>query len=330
MTNYNLEINTLKARVTALEQLLEVYEKSVIEHSGKLYREINERRRAEKALEEKNRELEKAYSDLKSAHSQMLQGEKMASIGQLAAGVAHEINNPAGFILSNLGSLNNYTEKLTEFIHSQSEALEIVHAEGTADGLKVLRKKLKIDYVIEDIHNLVRESIDGAERIKKIVQNLKSFSRLDETEFKFTDINVCVESTLNIVWNELKYKATVIKDYGDVPQVKCYPQQLNQVFMNLLVNAAQAIEKQGEIKIKTWDGDGFINVAISDTGHGIPEDKINKIFEPFYTTKPVGKGTGLGLSITYDIVKKHNGAVTVESEVGKGTTFTVKIPLDSP
>jgi len=141
------------------------------------------------------------------------------------------------------------------------------------------------------------------------------------------DINECIESTLNIVWNELKYKAKVYKEYGELPMTKCFPQQLNQVFMNLLVNAAQAIEKQGEIRIRTWNGDGNIYVSISDTGSGIPEDKINRIFEPFFTTKPVGKGTGLGLSITYDIVKKHNGDIKVESEVGRGTTFTITIPV---
>jgi two-component system NtrC family sensor kinase len=157
---------------------------------------------------------------------------------------------------------------------------------------------------------LIKESLEGAERVKKIVQNLKSFSRVEEAEYKFADINECIESTLNIVWNELKYKATVTKEYGEVPQIKCYPQQINQVFMNLFINAVQAIEKQGEIKIKTWNGNGLINISVSDTGNGIPQDKLSRIFEPFFTTKPVGQGTGLGLSITYDIVKKQ-GDITV-------------------
>ena len=162
---------------------------------------------------------------------------------------------------------------------------------------------------------------------KKIIENLKTFSRVDEAEHQVTNINDCIESTLNIVWNELKYKATVTKEYGEIPVTKCYPQQLNQVFVNLLVNASHAIEKQGEIKIKTWNGNGMVNISVSDTGSGIEQDKIEKIFEPFFTTKPVGKGTGLGLSITYDIIKKHNGEITVESELGKGTTFTIKIPV---
>jgi two-component system NtrC family sensor kinase len=179
----------------------------------------------------------------------------------------------------------------------------------------------------EDIKGLITESLDGSERVRKIVQGLKSFARVDEAEYKYADINECIESTINIVWNELKYKATLKKDYGNLPLTKCYPQQINQVFMNLLINAGHAIESQGEITIKTWAEDGSIWVAISDTGHGIPKEDLNKIFEPFFTTKEVGKGTGLGLSITYEIVQKHDGEITVESEVGKGTTFTVRLPI---
>ncbi|RJQ20818.1 MAG: PAS domain S-box protein [Nitrospiraceae bacterium] len=314
-------------------------------------------------LKVKNGELEAAYAELKATQAQILQREKMASIGQLAAGVAHEINNPMGFISSNLGTLGKYTDKLTEFITAQTEAIEVITKESatnvssdvipacresfsnkdtgqvryesltgmtekdTIEKVQELRKKLRLDYILKDVGQLINESIEGADRVKKIVQNLKTFSRLDEADYKHANINECIESTLNIVWNELKYKTTVEKEYGELSLTKCYPQQLNQVFMNLLVNAAQAIEKQGEIRIKTWNGNGFINVSISDNGGGIPEDKLSRIFEPFYTTKPVGKGTGLGLSITYDIVKKHNGEITVESEKGKGTTFTVRIPV---
>ena len=273
------------------------------------------------------RDLERANNELKQTQSQMLQQEKMASIGQLAAGVAHEINNPMGFISSNLGTLGKYTDKLSEFINIQSRALESIDDVQKAEELREARKRLKIDYILEDIRELIKESLDGADRVKKIVQDLKSFSRVDEAEYKMADINECIESTLNIVWNELKYKATVHKEYGDIPMTRCYPQQLNQVFMNLLVNASHAIEKQGEITIKTWNSGNTINVSISDTGCGIPEDKINRIFEPFFTTKEVGKGTGLGLSIAYDIIKKHNGEISVQSEVGRGTTFTVKIPV---
>lgn len=274
-------------------------------------------------LENVNRELETAYSELKATQSQMVHGEKMASIGQLAAGVAHEINNPMGFITSNLRTLSKYVSRLTGFIQAQDEAL----GETQRNRTGVLRRQLKIDYITEDSGQLITESLEGADRVRKIVQNLKSFSRVDNSEFQDADINECIESTLNIVWNELKYKATVEKEYGDIPRTKCYPQELNQVFMNLLVNAAHAIEKQGTIRIRTWNGNGLVNVSISDTGCGIPEEIINRVFEPFFTTKEVGKGTGLGLSISYDIVKKHNGTISAESNPGRGTTFTVQIPV---
>lgn len=248
------------------------------------------------------------------------QQEKLASVGQLAAGVAHEINNPIGFISSNLGTLKKYTAKFMEYIDASANGLK-------AEELQQMRKKLKIDFISEDIKDLVKESIEGTERVKEIVQNLKSFSRVDDIEVKEADINECLESTIKVIWNELKYKAKLIKEYGELPLVKCYPQQLNQVFMNFLINAVHAIEKEGEIKIKTWQDGKDVFVSISDTGHGIPAENINKLFEPFFTTKEVGKGTGLGLSIAHEIIQKHNGMIDVESEVGTGTTFTVNIPV---
>jgi two-component system NtrC family sensor kinase len=218
-------------------------------------------------------------------------------------------------------------EKLTGFVQLQSEALEAAASPETLHVLQEEKKRLKIDYLLQDVRDLIDESAEGTERIQKIVQNLKTFSRIDGAEIKDANLNDCIETTLNIVWNELKYKTTVAKDYGEIPLVKCYPQQINQVIMNLLVNAGQAIEERGEIKIKTWAEDGAIKMSISDTGSGIPEAKLDRIFEPFYTTKAAGKGTGLGLSISYDIVKKHNGEMTVSSVVGKGTTFVVTIPV---
>ena len=313
-----------------------------------IIRDVTDRKQAEEALKrnheqllEKNREieasrtnlqlaleeLERAYKELKTTQSKILQQEKMASIGQLAAGVAHEINNPMAFISSNLGTLGKYVHRLTEFIQTQSEVIESLNTSDAVEGLKRKQKELKLDYITEDIKGLITESLDGSERVQKIVQGLKSFARVDEAEYKYANINECIENTLNIVWNELKYKATLKKDYGNIPLTKCYPQQMNQVFMNLLINAIHSIEKQGEIAIKTRDEDGSIIIAISDTGGGIPQENLNKIFEPFFTTKEVGKGTGLGLSITYEIVQRHNGEITVESEVGKGTTFTIRLPI---
>ncbi len=265
-------------------------------------------------------------TELKLSQSKILQQEKMASIGQLAAGVAHEINNPTGFIMSNLGSLQKYSTRLKEFIEFENafvNGLHVEYAKEVADK----KQNLKIDIILEDLPNLVNESLEGATRIKKIVQDLKNFSRIDDTEMKEGDINTGLESTINIVWNELKYKATIRKEYGNIPKTICNLGQLNQVFMNLLINGVQAIEKHGEISVKTWVDNKIINISISDTGCGIPRQKLNRIFEPFYTTKEVGKGTGLGLSIAYDIIKKHSGAIEVTSVEGKGTTFIVKIPI---
>ncbi len=273
-------------------------------------------------------ELDEAYQQLKATQSQILQQEKMASVGQLAAGVAHEINNPMGFITSNLSSLQRYQDKLTAYIEHLESWLQREGSSALLEQMKELKKKQKISFVLEDINDLIEESADGAVRVRDIVQNLKSFSRVDQTEFSPADINECLESTLAIAMNEIKYKATIEKDFGELPLLPCFPQQLNQVFLNILVNAAQAIEEKGEIKIKTWTEDGQVKITISDNGSGIPEDIREKIFEPFFTTKEVGKGTGLGMSISYDIIKEHHGQIIVNSEAGQGTTFTIELPLE--
>lgn len=276
-------------------------------------------------LENKNKELVDAYTEIKATQSRILQQEKMASIGQLAAGVAHEINNPMGFITSNLGTLQKYVQRFVEFIDVQTEMLTGLNG---VDLVLEKRKKLKLDYIIEDTADLLKESLDGTKRVTEIVQNLKSFSRLDMGKVTRANINECIETTLKIIWNELKYKTTIHKVYGDLPLTMCNPQELNQVFMNLLVNAAQAIDTHGEITIQTVEEAGVIKIVIADTGSGIAPDKLEHIFEPFFTTKEIGKGTGLGLSICYDILKKHDGEITVDSEVGKGTTFTVILPVN--
>lgn len=272
-------------------------------------------------------ELESAYGELKATQAKIVQQEKMASIGQLAAGVAHEINNPIGFISSNLGTMRKYLERLDKHISFITDSIETFPDEKYRQSFLEHRKTLKIDYIFKDGRELIDESLDGAERVRSIVQNLKSFSRVDESECKTADINECLESTIKIVWNELKYKVNLIRDLENLPPIRCFPQQLNQVFMNLLVNASQAIEKQGEIRVRTWKEDDSIYASIADSGCGIPEGVLTRIFEPFFTTKEVGKGTGLGLSITYDIIKKHKGDIFVESLPGEGTTFTVRLPI---
>jgi two-component system, NtrC family, sensor kinase len=274
--------------------------------------------------------LGKAYKELQASQAQVLHSEKMASIGQLAAGVAHEINNPIGFISSNLGTLGKYLERMTGFMNSQTGLVEHAASTEARKELAALRRELKIDRIIPDIGKLIDESLDGANRVRKIVKDLSTFSRVDQGNSEVADLEECLESAVTIVWNELKYKTTLNRNYGKIPPLNCYPQQLNQVFMNLLVNAGHSIKEQGLITITTWSDKDTANVSIADTGCGIAPEHLTRIFEPFFTTKEVGKGTGLGLSISYDIIKKHHGDITVESTVGAGTTFTVRLPLKNP
>lgn len=274
-------------------------------------------------------ELKRNEATLKNVQGQVIQQEKLASIGQLAAGVAHEINNPMGFITSNLTSLGRYADRLDEYIAALQSSLGSCPAHPDTMEIGKLRQKLKVDYIISDVRELINESLDGANRVRGIVQDLKSFSRVDQVERCRTNLNQALQTTINIAWNEIKYIATLERDFGDIPDVSCFPQQLNQVFLNLLVNAAQAMEQQGKITVRTWHENGWVFVSVADTGKGMPEDVRKRIFEPFYTTKGVGKGTGLGLSISLDIVHKHNGEITVSSEPGKGTIFTVRLPVDS-
>jgi len=277
-----------------------------------------------------HQELEEAYNHLKLVQMQAVQQEKMASVGQLAAGVAHEINNPMGFISSNLASLSKYINKLKAF---EASLVELTTSSGNSvlvDEIAKVKKSMKIDFILGDMEGLLAESLDGAERVRHIVQDLKNFSHIDEAEWKPININDNLDSTLNMVRNEIKYVAEVVKQYGEIPPVTCRPQQMNQVFMNLLINAAHAIETHGTITVRTWQEGETVCISITDTGKGIDPEHLNRIFEPFFTTKEVGKGTGLGLSICYDIIHKHAGEILVESTVGVGTTFVVKIPVVPP
>ena len=285
-------------------------------------------------LERSRNELAEANRQLRENQTQLLQSEKLAVIGQLAAGVAHEINNPVGFVLSNMGTLAEYADSLVNLLSAYKNFEDCVQSgvpEKVFQALESLRQQkeaIDLDFILEDLESLVAESADGAERVGRIVQNLRDFSHLDRQQRMPTDINAGIDSTLNIIWNELKYKVQIEKDYGDFPEVVCFPMELNQVFMNLLMNSAQAIEDRGTIAIKTYRQEDFVYVAISDTGNGMSPEVQQRIFEPFFTTKEVGEGTGLGLSMCHTIIAdKHGGEITCESERGKGTTFTLKIPV---
>jgi two-component system NtrC family sensor kinase len=235
-----------------------------------------------------------------------------------------------GFITSNLTSLGKYADRLDEYIAALQQSLGSCPGHPDIAGIDKLRQKLKVDYIISDVRELVNECLDGANRVRNIVQNLKSFSRLDQVECCRTNLNEALETTITIAWNELKYIATLERDFGNIPEIICFPQQLNQVFLNLLINAAQAMETQGNITVRTWSDNDWVCVSVADTGKGIPDEMQGRVFEPFFTTKEAGKGTGLGLSISADIVRKHGGEITVTSTVGSGATFTVRLPLKSP
>ncbi len=261
-------------------------------------------------------ELAGKIQELEATHSQLLQSEKMASIGQLAAGVAHEINNPVGFVHSNLGTLKKYsTQLLTLLEHCR-----------TGQAKEADFQQADYDYLKGDISDLIDESLDGLQRVRKIVGDLKDFSRIDHAEMAAADLNAGIKSTLNVVWNELKYKAEVVLELGDIPPVNCMAAQINQVLMNLLVNAAQAISEHGKITVRSGQGDKTVWIEVEDNGCGMPAEVLAHIFEPFYTTKPVGKGTGLGLSLSYDIIHKHGGQIEVRSQPGQGTCFRIVLP----
>ena len=287
-----------------------------------------ERQSQMEALKAANARLENINKKLQDAQQQVLQADKMASIGQLAAGVAHEINNPVGYINSNVGTLKRYVSDLFRVLDTYEElAPELCSASGW-ERIRALKDEVSLDYLRKDVHDLMNETQEGVTRVKQIVQDLKDFAHVDEAEWQWADLHKGIDSTLNIVQNELKYKAGVVKEYGDLPPVECIASQLNQVFMNILVNAAHAIEDHGTITIRTGtEGKDWVCVAISDTGKGIAPEHRDRIFDPLFTTKPVGEGTGLGLSLSYSIVSKHGGHIEVDSQVGQGTSFTVWLPV---
>ncbi len=294
-------------------------------------------KKANKSLEDMNKNLEEK---VKKQAAMVVQTEKMATVGLLASGVAHEINNPNSFIHANLSILKTYTRPMIGLFEKYEQAEQFLRslasdeADRILQDIRAFKKKGKIELIFKDIEDLVDESLEGVDRVKNIVRDLNTFSRIDEAQFTKTDINKAIETTLNMVKTKFKYNVLIEKKLGDIPEIKCYPQKISQVFMNLLVNAAQAIEDKGTVSILTQlkeqgrrETDRFVSIVISDTGCGIPKENIGKLFDPFFTTKPVGKGTGLGLSIVYEIISAHNGTIQVDSRPGEGTRFEILLPV---
>ncbi len=284
------------------------------------------------SLQAANSELEATLRELQDSQAKLLQSEKMASLGQIAAGVAHEINNPIGFVGSNVTTQKDYIRDIKAAHVTVLDMLALVEKDDSQD-IKSLIKTFKeqyiasdIDFLLEDSVVLLNETTEGIERVADIVTNLKTFSRIDDTGVAQINVNDCIDNTLKIVNNELKYSCTIHKEFGDLPDIMANAGELNQVLLNILINAGQAIEEQGIIEINTAELEDYITITIKDNGKGIPQDKLNKIFDPFFTTKPVGEGTGLGLAISYDIVKKHNGDIEVSSQLNQGTCFTIRLP----
>jgi two-component system NtrC family sensor kinase len=342
-----LLVSRFDARTTFLQGMADTLEELVSKRTGELEgalrqyertthalqltrqemeREIDARKQVQSRLEHEKDEQRRLIHELEDTHMQLLQSEKLASIGQLAAGVAHEINNPIGFVNANLNTLKTWVQSLLQIV-SAHELLVSSLDPAERVALVAAWKEADIDYVRDDILTLVDESIEGTDRVCRIVRDLRDFSRAGSDEWSFVDLHAGIESTLNVVHNEIKYKAQVVRKYGALPQVECLAPQLNQVFMNLLVNAAQAIPERGVITISTASDERIVSISISDTGMGMSAEVVNRIFDPFFTTKPVGQGTGLGLSVSHGVIKRHGGTIDVSSQPGSGTTFTIKLPL---
>jgi len=278
-------------------------------------------------LESQNVELANRKRELERLQAQLVHTEKMASLGQLSAGIAHELNNPAGFVYGNMDLLQGYISELSKLFDAYDK---VVLPEDAALLVGSVKTQISYERLMGDLNSIISDCREGAQRICDVVRNLRLFSRLDEAKLKSIDIHEGIDSTIRLLSSYFSTGHIVLRrDYTDLPAVNCYAGQLNQVWMNVLVNAAQAVSDQGEVTISTRLDGNSVAIAISDTGTGIPEDELSRIFDPFFTTKPVGEGTGLGLSISYGIVERHGGTIAVVSEVGRGTTFTVRIPIRS-
>ncbi len=336
-----LQLQIKEQEITEAHGALEQKVKELAATNEQLQVEIDKRIMTAKELEAANAKLENTLEELGRSQAHMLQSEKMASMGQLAAGVAHEINNPTGFISSNLFTLATYIDEITQVVNAFktlcNQMQQSDYTNGLPDALKQLchsandlECKLDLNFILEDAKSLIKESQDGAQRIKNIVADLKDFAHPGKVDLEDVNINDNIESAINLVWHEIKYKAEINKVFENLPLTQCFPQMIGQVFMNLLINASQAIEKEGIITIRTRAEEKWVTIQVEDTGKGISPENVHKIFDPFFTTKAVGQGTGLGLKVVYDIIQRHNGQIEVQSTPDVGTQFTIRLPIDGP
>ncbi|RFP38059.1 PAS domain S-box protein [Duganella sp. BJB480] len=332
VTERRVAENALRRAHDNLESVVEKRTAQLADMNEQLQEDIRQRHLAEAELRRSNLELTELNSQLSRAQQQLVQADKLASIGQLAAGVAHEINNPIGYIFSNFTTLQTYLDQLFEMLDAYQQAEAGIGDPAAAAALRARREQIDLAFLREDIPSLMAESREGIVRVRHIVQDLKDFSRVDANQdWVWANLHRGIDSTLNIVGNEVKYKAEVVKEYGDIPDIQCLPLQINQVVMNLVVNAAHAIgEQRGRIVVRTGTDGEEVWIDVADNGSGIAPDTLSRIFDPFFTTKAVGKGTGLGLSLAYGIVQKHGGRIEVDTELGKGTRFRVHLPIHQP
>lgn len=278
-------------------------------------------------IEKKNSELTEALNNLKITQNQLIQSEKLASLGQLTAGIAHEINNPINFVLSNVSPLRRDIYDLLELLKKYEDVIRLNEYNNYNDVIYSFKKEIDYDYLINEIESLLDGMDEGAKRTADIVKGLRNFSRMDEGVKKLSDINAGIQSTLVMLKNEIKNRIEVELVLGDIPKLLCYSGKINQALLNLLSNAKDAISGKGKIRVETKCDSDNVYISIKDNGVGMSEEVKNKIFEPFFTTKDVGKGTGLGLSITYGIIEDHKGKIEVKSEEGEGTEFFITLPI---
>ncbi len=274
-------------------------------------------------IREARNEQRRLLMEIERANDNLIRSEKLAGIGQLAAGVAHEINNPVGYVFSNLKTLASYVTDLLKIIDAVDEVQSI-------EEIRRLKRTLDYAYMREDVEALITESGEGIDRVKKIISALQDFCHIDSEVFSLADLHRSLNTTLSVAANEIKYKAVVIKEYGNLSEIECNASQINQVILNLLMNAAQAIDQAGTITVRTGKEGDIAWFEVQDTGKGIEPANVPRVFEPFFTTKPVGQGTGLGLTLSYNIIQKHHGRMEVFSEVGKGTRLRVWLPIVQP